>query len=598
MSLESLRTVPRVLLDRVTETPDKTAYLVPGSSGMERLSWGQVGERVQAMTLGLRELGISPGERCAILSGTRIEWVLADFAILIAGAATTTIYPSSTAEETAHILSDSEARLLFVEDRDQLAKLADIDTSRLVRMVLIEGEASGDPGILKLGELEARGRELAREGGASLAQLAEAVALDDLATLIYTSGTSGKPKGVQLAHASCVYAAEALVETGILDPGDRQFLWLPLAHVFGRGLLLAQLCVGFETLIDGRIPEIRNNLEAARPSFMAGVPRIFEKIRNEIISRSMQAGKLKSSLFRWAMETGREVAAARREGARPSTWLGLKHRLADRLVLSKLRNVFGGRIRYFICGSAPLSDEVAAFFHAAGLPILEGYGLTETSAAVSLNRPDDIRIGTVGRPFAGTEIKIAESDGEILVRGPGVMRGYYNLDEATRNTFTADGWFLTGDIGRIDEEGRLTVTDRKKDLIKTSGGKYVAPQVLEGRLKALTPYVSQVLVHGERRQFVSALVTLDLPALGSWLREEGLSTESPEALAGNEKVRALVSEAIDRLNAGVARHESIRKFSLLPHDLSIEAGELTPSLKMRRKIVEERYRKVLDAMYA
>ena len=598
MPLEPLRTVPRVLLDRVTATPDATAYLVPTTNGTEPLAWSAVGERVHAIALGLHELGIAAGERCAILASTRLEWALADFGILSAGAATTTIYPSSTAEEAAHILSDSEARLLFVEDHEQLAKLEDIDTSGLTRVILIEGEAPEGQDILTLDALESQGRQRAASAGTTLAQLVDAVALDDLATLIYTSGTSGKPKGVQLTHASCVYAAEALVDTGILEPGDRQYLWLPLAHAFGKGLLVAHLCVGFETLIDGRVPEMLNNLESTRPTFMAGVPRIFEKMYNKIISQSMRATGLKSTLFHWALKTGRQVSEARRAGKSPSPWLGLKHKLADRLVLGKLRNVFGGRIRYFICGSAPLSSDIAEFFHAAGLPILEGYGLTETSAATSVNRLDDIRFGTVGRAFSGTEIKIADSDGEILIKGPGVMRGYYNLDEATRGTFTDDGWFLTGDIGQIDEKGRLSITDRKKDLIKTSGGKYVAPQALEGRLKALTPYISQVVVHGERRKFVSALVTLDRPILSPWLKENGLAGESPEALAENEKVRALISEAIERLNASVARHESIRKFALLPNDLTIEAGELTPSLKVRRKIVEERYADVLDGMYA
>ncbi len=597
MTAKSFKSVPEMFVHRVQETPDNNAYQFPVGDAWPWLTWKQAYDRVRAVGLGLRALGIKNEERCAILSSTRVEWILADLGILCAGAATTTVYPSNTPEECVYILTDSGSRMVFVEDDEQAAKLSGVrqELPDVIKLVVIDGSAGHDGWVITLAELEELGHQHDAEHPELFDETVAGIESDHLATLIYTSGTTGKPKGVRLAHDCWVFEGLALKELGILHIDDLQYLWLPLSHSFGKVLEAAQIAIGFPTAVDGRIPKLVENLAVIKPTFMAAAPRIFEKVFNKVITGAQAAGGMKYKIFTWAVKNGRQVSRLRQQGKEPSGFLAFKYGLADKLVFSKLKALFGGRVRFFISGAAPLSREIAEFFHAAGVLILEGYGLTETSAASFVNLPQINKFGTVGPPIGDTEVKLAD-DGEILIRGRGVMSGYHNLAEMTAEVLTDDGWFQTGDIGELDDKGRLKITDRKKDLIKTSGGKYIAPQLLEGRLKALCPYVSQVVVHGDKRNYCSALVTVEPESIAKWAEDAGISA-SYEELTKHQQVNQLVQEGIDKLNSGLASYETIKKFAILPEDLSVESGEMTPSLKVKRKVVEKKYQEVLDGFY-
>jgi long-chain acyl-CoA synthetase len=369
-----------------------------------------------------------------------------------------------------------------------------------------------------------------------------------------------------------------------------------MSHSFGKVLMAGHIASGSVTAVDGRIPKLVDNLAVVRPTIMAAVPRIFEKVYNRIIEKSKQGSPIKQKIFELAIETGKEVSRVRQQGREPHGLLAIKARIADKLVFEKIKQTFGGRVRYFISGSAPLSRDIAEFFHACGILILEGYGLTETSAASFVNRPSRFAFGTVGMPMPGTEVKLAPEDGEILIRSPGVMHGYHNLPDATAEALTPDGWLRTGDIGEVDRRGFLRITDRKKDLIKTSGGKYIAPQAIEGKLKATCPYVSQVIVHGDKRNYVTALVAVDEEAITKWAREQGITRPYAEVVQLPE-VKELLAPYFDQLNKTLAKYETVKQFAILPRDLSVDEGELTPSLKVKRKVVEKKYAAMLDKMY-
>jgi long-chain acyl-CoA synthetase len=459
----------RMILDRVATTPDREAFRHPVGDQWVSLDWRQVGDRVRAIAAGLLALGVRPEDRVAIAASTRLEWILADFGILCAGAATTTIYPTTPAADVAFILRDSGARVVFAEDDEQLAKLRAhrAELPALTKVVRLDG-AGGDDWVIGLAELERAGHDHLAAQPTAVDGAVAAVGPERLATLMYTSGTTGRPKGVRLVHDNWTYEGEAIRALGLLGPDDLQYLWLPLSHSFGKVLLSAQLAAGFATAVDGRIERLVDNLAAVRPTFMAGPPRVFEKVQHRITELAGSGAKRR--VFDWSMGVGRRAARLRRAGESPAGLLRLEHVVADRLVFAKLRKRFGGRLRFLVSGSAALSTEVAEFFHAAGVLILEGYGLTETSAASFVNLPDQFRFGTVGPPLPGTEARIA-GDGEVLIRGPGVMRGYHHLPEETAAALDQDGWLHTGDIGELGERGFLRITDRKKDLIKTSGGK-------------------------------------------------------------------------------------------------------------------------------
>ncbi|MEU6066082.1 MULTISPECIES: AMP-dependent synthetase/ligase [Streptomyces] len=605
--------VATLFLDRVAATPDAEAYRypVPAASGQgpdewKSLSWGQAAERVYAIAAGLIELGVQSEQRVALASSTRVEWILADLGILCAGAATTTVYPQTNADESAFILSDSESRVLIAEDAAQLAKAVEKrgELPELTHVVVIDpaGVETGD-WVLTLTELEQRGAAYLEKHPELIKERVAAITKDQLATLIYTSGTTGRPKGVRLPQDNWSYMAKAIAATGLVGTEDVQYLWLPLAHVFGKVLTSGQIEVGHVTAVDGRVDKIIENLPVVQPTYMAAVPRIFEKVYNGVAAKARAGGPAKYKIFQWAAEVAREYAKVsqdnfRRTGAHSVPFgLGAKHKVADALVYSKLREAFGGRLRACVSGSAALAPEIGYFFAGAGVHILEGYGLTESSAASFVNPGEAYRTGTVGKPLPGCEVRIAD-DGEILLRGPGIMQGYHGLPEKTAEVLEADGWFHTGDIGELSPDGYLRITDRKKDLIKTSGGKYIAPAEVEGQFKGVCPYVSNILVHGADRNFCTALIALDEIAILDWAKENGLAGKSYAEVVAAPATIELVEGYVKQLNEGLQRWQTIKKFRLLPRDLDVEHGEITPSLKLKRPVVEREYKHLIDEMYA
>lgn len=592
--------VGRMFLDRVDATPDREAYRYPTPDGWSSLTWQETKDRVWGIGAGLISLGVEPEQRVSIAASTRIEWVLADLAINAVGAATTTVYPSTTSDDVSYILGDSQTKVAFAEDEAQVEKILAHrhDLPELLKIVMIDGDLddiSQTDIVITLEDLEKLGAELLSSRLSAVDDALATVTPDTLATLVYTSGTTGRPKGVRLVNDNWTYEAYAIDELRILSEEDVQYLWLPLSHVFGKVLEVIQMKIGFATAVDGDLDRIVDNLSAIKPTFMAGAPRIFEKVRARVITVAEGEGGAKAKIFSWAFGVGAKVSTQRQAGHEPKGVLAAQHKVADKLVFSKVRERMGGRVRFFISGSAKLSTEVAEWFHAAGMLILEGYGLTETAAASCVNLPYDCRFGTVGPPVPGTEVAIAD-DGEVLLRGPGVMRGYHGLDDATKEVLTDDGWFHTGDIGEL-ADGYVRVTDRKKDLIKTSGGKYVAPQKIEVIFKAVSPHASEIIVHGDTRNFCSALITLDEEAIVEWANHNDLAGTAYPELVTSQQVRALMQGQIDDLNSRLERWETIKRFEILPHALTVEEGEITPSLKVRRKAVEQKYMDILDSMY-
>ena len=585
----------RMVLDRVAATPDREAFRYPSGGHWESIDWRGVGDRVRRIAAGLMALGIGLEDRVAIAADTRLEWILADFAILCAGGATTTIYPATPAADVAFILDDAGARVAFAGDDEQVAKLRahHVDLPRLERVVTFDGTPDGD-WVIGLAELERLGRDHLATWPAAVDEVAARIGPEHLATLIYTSGTTGRPKGVRLVHDNWTYEGAAIQALGILTPEDVQYLWLPLSHSFGKVLLSAQLAVGFVTAVDGRIPMLASNLATVRPTFMAATPRVFEKVQHRMVA--MAGAGVRRRVFDWSLRVGRRAAALSAGGQRPGRLLEAERAVADRLVLARLREQLGGRLRFLVSGSAALSPEVAEVFRAAGLLILEGYGMTETSAASCVNLPDRYRFGTVGQALPGTRVRIA-GDGEILVHGPGVMRGYHNLPEETATTLTGDGWLHTGDAGELDPDGFLRITDRLKDLIKTSGGKYVAPQRIETCFKARCAYASEIVVYGEGRPYCVALVALDPEAIRPWAREHELGHLSFAELAAHPRVRALIAGSLEETNRALPRWETVKRFAVLRRELTVEDGDLTPSSKLRRRAVTAKHLDLLDGLY-
>lgn len=529
-----------MLLGRAARTPADVAYRSPGPGGeWIAHTWAETAAAVREVAAGLIARGLRPGDRVAIAAATSVTWIQADFAVMCAGGATTTVYPSSSPAEVAHILTDSGSRFAFAEDAAQRDKVAEH-----VEEVLL---------FTEIDALRVTGRAALEADPDLVDRTTAAVRPDQLATLIYTSGTTGRPKGVRIDHSAWVYQGLAIQAMGIVRPDDVGYLWLPLSHAFGKALLACQISVGFAFAVDGDTSRIVDRLAEIRPTIMPAVPRIFEKVYAG--AHAQAGGGLRGWLFDLAVKAGH------------------RNPLAD-LLLAKVRARFGGRMRYFISGASALDPGIATWFGRLGLPIAEGYGLTESCATTIFNRPDDPEYGTVGRPLPGTEVRIAE-DGEVLLRGPGMMSGYHGLD-----SIFVDGWLPTGDIGEITERGSLKITDRKKDLIKTSNGKYVAPAAIEAKFKALCPAVGQILVHGDKRKYATALIDLD----------EGV-TRTPE-------VEAEIERCVRELNAGLNPWETIKKYVIIDEHLDVASGLLTPSMKLRRRAVEDRYRSRLDALYA
>jgi long-chain acyl-CoA synthetase len=584
-----------LFLNRVEASPDKEAFRYPGKDGWTSVSWKQAAERVEALAAGLLALGIEPENRIGIASTTRLEWILADLAIMCAGAATTTVYPSTNGDDTAYILADSASRVVFAEDDTQLEKITEHrgDLPDLAKVVVFEGSGDGDS-VITLDELAELGAKRLADDPSCVRKVAEEIPADRLATLIYTSGTTGKPKGVRLRHEAWVYTGAAIAEMDLLGEDDLQLLWLPLAHAFGKVLISTQLACGFASAIDGRVDKIVENTGVVKPTFMGAAPRIFEKAYAKIVTQQSGA---KAILFNRAFAVGKEVARRRREGKFVWPHLTLQQNVFDRLVFAKIRDVFGGRIRFFVSGSAPLNRDIAEWFDAAGLLILEGYGLTESAGAGFINRPNNYKLGTVGLPFDGTEVRISDA-GEVQFRSKCVMAGYHHLEKATAEALSDDGWLSTGDQGKLDDDGFLTITGRIKELFKLSNGKYVAPPAIEAKFATLCPYASQFMVFGEGRNFAAALVTLDADSISGWAKDHGLRDTSYEELTESEAVHEMIDEHVKKLNASLNRWETIKKWALLDHELSVEGGELTPSLKVKRGVIAEQNKETLDGFYS
>ncbi|MGV9616261.1 AMP-dependent synthetase/ligase [Nocardia xishanensis] len=589
--------VAQILVDRVTATPDAEAFRFPDGDRWASVSWKQFGDRVTSLAAGLIALGTEPEDRVALLSSTRYEWVLADFAVMYAGAATTTVYPTTKAPGVAFIVANSGSRVVVAEDQAQVGKLIEhrAELPDVQQVVIIDGVGDGD-WVIALDDLEERGRGLLAESPDAVADRIHGIRPEHLGSIMYTSGTTGTPKGVRLPHSAWTYSAAAIDALNVLGPDDLNFLWLPLSHAFGKVMLALSPLIGFPTAIDGRVDKIVDNLAILRPTIVGAAPRIFEKAHARIEGMVAEKGGLEKKLFDWAVGVGLEVSRAKQARRRPSPLVSLQHRVADRLVLTKIRERFGGRLRYFVSAAAPLDRDVGQWFDAIGVIVLEGYGLTETAAASFINRPEAYRFGTVGKPFPGTEVRIAE-DGEILLKSPGVMSGYHDRPDATAEAFDADGWFRTGDIGEIDADGFLHITDRKKDLFKTSQGKYVAPSAIAATFKGICPYAAELIVYGETRPYCVALVGLDAQSITEWAGKHGMAGKSFAEIAGDAKTHDVIAGYVDHLNAQLDRWEQIKNFDIIDHELSVEAGDLTPSMKLRRKIVIDNLADSIDALY-
>ena len=585
-------------LERVRKTPDREAFRFPVGETWQSVSWREAGDRVRRLAGGLLALGVEPEDRVGIAASTRYEWILADLAVMCAGGATTTVYPSTMAEDVAYILADSESKVVFAEDEEQVNKLRGqkAELPHLKQVVAFDEAAADGDWVVGLGDLERLGEKLLADQPERIEEIATTIRPESLATLIYTSGTTGRPKGVRLRHEAWTYEGAVIHAQGTLTEDDLQYLWLPMAHSFGKVLLSTQLAIGFPTAVDGRVDKIIDNLAVVKPTFMGAAPRIFEKAHARIITMQEAEGGLKEKIFKRAFAVGLRVEQLKREGRAVPPLLTIQHQLFDRLVFAKIRERFGGRVRFFISGAAALNRDIAEWFHAAGILILEGYGLTETSAGAFVNKPDHYKFGTVGPVFPGAEVKLGDGD-EILIRGPHVMEGYHNLPDETAQALTDDGWLHTGDKGSLDEDGFLTITGRIKDLFKTSGGKYIAPSAIEAKFKAVCPYASQFMVFGSERNFCVALVTLDADAVAAWAQENGLAEASYADVVASSKVRSMVGDYVRDLNTHLNRWETIKKWQILDHDLTVESGELTPSMKVKRNVVEDNHRALIDTMY-
>jgi long-chain acyl-CoA synthetase len=557
------RTAPELWRDVVRDAPDEPAYLEETADAWRPVSWAEAAERVDELARGLLARGVRHGDRVAVLSRTRLEWILLDWAVMSIGAVVVGLYPTSSAKECEYILGHCEAVLAFAEDEEQTRKLVSIRGTLPSLREIIPFDW--------LEKLEADGR-LARH------LQPEPVGEDDLATLIYTSGTTGPPKGCMLTHRNLVTAAIRVVE-GMHQTGDVVLLFLPLAHSYGRLAHQAASHRGATVALVADVARVPEALAAVRPTVLPAVPRVYEKVHANTLGEIERAGGLQRRIGLWALGVGARTSRARREGSRVGGMLALQQRIADRLVFGKVRERLGGRLRVGVSGAAPLSTEVIEFFHALGVPVIEGYGLTETASSATVNEPGDFRIGTVGRPVEGAEVRLAE-DGEILIRSDSVFAGYYKEPDATAEALTGDGWLHTGDVGEIDDEGFLRITDRKKDLIITAGGKNIAPQNLENALKA-SRFVSQALVVGDRRPYVTALVTLD----------------EAELAPGGQEPRELVQALVDDVNRDRTRVEQIKRFAILPRDFSLEEGEVTPTLKLRRRVIHEHFADEIEGLY-
>ncbi len=591
--LANVNSVAQLFQQRAAQDAQRTAARRKVAGAWQDVSWAQLAQEGEETAWGLVALGVKKGEMVSIIANTRVEWTVADLGIAHAGAVGVPIYQSNTAEECRFILDNCGAVVVFVEDQKQLAKLNQ-EKARLEKIrhvVVLDGAGEGDR-VLTLAQLKERGREYKGRVPGELQQRVSQGKREELATILYTSGTTGMPKGVMITNDNMIFAAEVVVGTRLLSREDSHLLFLPFAHSFAQIIKAAWFGSGMTMIFAESVDKLADNAGETGPTVLSAVPRVYEKAFNNVMTGGMSNPGLQGTLFRMAMREFELYARAKQNG---QSYNSLAFTLAKKLVFPKVRQKllkrFGGRINEFVSGGAPLARKIAYFFDLLGFNLLEGYGLTETIAVTSVNLPGQNKLGTVGRPFPGVEVKIAE-DGEILERGRNVMRGYLGLPEATAEVIDRDGWFRTGDIGEIDNDGYLKITDRKKDLIKTSGGKYIAPQSIEGALKTQSEVISQVVVIGDKRKYVSVLLTV-VEAEAKKISGAATYAEATRSAAVKQKVQ----EAIDKLNQTLPSYESIKRFTILERDFSQETGELTPTLKVKRKAATQKFKKEIDAMY-
>lgn len=600
-------TVIHVFWERVKSSPERAAIQHKLDGRFQTVTWGESGKIVSRVAGGLLSLGVGTAEKVAIMSSSRAQWLWADVGNLSLGGITVPVYPSLSASEVEYLVNHSDAVGIFVENARQLRKFHSFSSipSQLKFVVLFEGETDSPPPgveVLTWAQFLARGEEFVKANPNEVPSRAGNLKASDLATIVYTSGTTGVPKGVMIPHSNIQFVCSTLSANVGFSQDDVALSFLPLSHIFERigGQFLA-IHDGILIAFSETMESVAENMGEVRPTIMNAVPRFYEKAYNRIQSQIRTMPAPQQYLIRWAISIGKRALKTQEgESNNGKDDIGSRIyrtelRVADRIVFSKIRQRFGGKLRFLVSGAAPLSPEVHQFFAILGLPILEGYGLTETTAPVSCNKPEDNVRGTVGRPLPGVEVMIA-SDGEIMVKGPSIFSGYYKNDDATREAFR-DGWFLTGDIGEMDEAGYLRIKDRKKDIIITAGGKHVAPQVIENML-AGQGLVSRIVVYGDRRKHVVALVTPNLDEVKTFAGANGLSDQKIEDLVKHPAVLSEVQTLINVANARLASFEQIKRFVILPHDFTIEANELTPTLKIRRKHVSEKYRELLDGLYS
>jgi long-chain acyl-CoA synthetase len=588
--------------ERVERSGDRPAQQFKHGAGWTTITWREVGETVRELALGLLALGRAKGDSVALLSSSRAEWVQADFAIFTAGCVTVPVYPSYPPDLIAYIVNDSGARTILVEDPAQLAKVlqAREKTPHLEHIIVISDYDAPQPPkmVMTWESLRRLGRENAGTGalGSALAERVASTRPTDLATIVYTSGTTGPPKGVMQTHGNHIAAVTASKQATPVEEGWVHLLFLPLAHSFARLESFLGVAHGLTTAFAENLDKVGENLRETRPHFICSVPRVFEKVYGRILAGVEAGSPAKKKIFNWAVSVGRDVSRHQQRGQPVPTTLELKRKIAHKLVFSKLHAALGGRLRWAVSGGAPLSRDIAEFFHAAGILLLEGYGLTETCPVLTFNRPDRYKFGSVGQTLPGVQVQIA-ADGEILARGPNIATlGYFKQPEATHEVFGADGWFHTGDIGTIDGDGFLFITDRKKDLIVTAGGMNIAPQNIENLLKA-DPFISQVMVYGDRRPYPVALITVNGDELSKFAREQGILTSEAAAIVKHPKVVERVGRTVEEKNTQLQSYARIKRFTVLPTDFTLDGGELTPTLKVKRKVVSQKYQDAIEELY-
>jgi long-chain acyl-CoA synthetase len=591
-------TLSSMFWHRVESSGDRPAQQWKEGGAWHTRTWRETGDIVRELATGLLALGRRKDEAVGILSASRAEWVQADFAIFSVGGRTIPIYPTYPPDLIQYIVNDAEVKTLFVEDPGQLAKVLEVQGKMegLEQIVVMQGDPGAASGrVMTWDALRRLGRESRERLRAELEARVAAVRPSDIATIVYTSGTTGPPKGVVQTHGNHMATLASAARMSGIEDGDTHLLFLPLAHSFARLESFIGVHRGLTTAFAENIDKLRENLPEVKPHFICSVPRVFEKVYAGVIARAEAGPPLKRRIFHWAVGVGRRVSRLQQAGTPVPALLGLQHRVAHALVFSKLHQALGGRLRFAVSGGAPLAKEIAEFFHAAGILILEGYGLTETCPSLTFNRLDHFKFGSVGQAQPGIEIKIAP-DGEILARGGNIAQGYFKKPEATAEVFLADGWFATGDIGRIDEDGFLFITDRKKDLIVTAGGMNIAPQNIENLLKG-DPFISQAMVYGDQRPYPVALITLNPEELAKFAREQSIVDTDPASLVKNAKVVERVSRIVEERNAELQSYARVKKFLILPGDFTVENGLLTPTLKVKRRVITDKNRELLDSLY-